>query len=797
MLSIQQCETSIVDKLRVKVRFMPMRGFIFLLLSFYALFGQTVQITGTYLDLLDNPIDSAVVTYSADNIIVDSARTDGSGNFTLNLTYLSLDPVLPKGFYLGQNYPNPFNPSTRISLSVNEPGSFAVYDIRGALVEHVELTQTGRYELTWGGRNLPAGLYLYVLRTITEAETRKMILLDGGDGTGLHASYLFGNAANRLRKLRSEGALSILKDNTTPFEMTFDSPLADSSLGVLNGNVGPRQIQTVPDTTMYEGDTLHLDWNEYFYNDSETYFPPRFIEFMYLTDTTFYETDVVAIDVLDTNLITRSNTFSMTWLPVNDPPSLLWSPTDTSMLEDETLSLDLTQVFEDEDSELSYSISSIQHADTTWESDSVVMIVPYENWYGTLQDIVLVADDGEYQVETDPFTLVVYPVNDPPIFRDTITDTTFEHDAFDPEYRVFPYDHFSDVDGDELVFSINLESDYYWFDDGTYHIWPYEEDSLEVVISASDGEYSANSNVFEVNWLAEPPPDTFMVHFEMRDFKTDTVLSSDTSTWWIDGAEYVSTNGMFDTLLVEEHPYAFNATNPNTIDLQEYLLAVESIWPYLTFLRRPGDTENFEQRAGGGDSTCFVAVSNQDTIIAYKIMADFDLVTMRHYLNYLHRGTIRFGPNNLESYAWFDTSGSNGHPVNYVRTAIDRLLTEEIPRVTQEKLQLEYYEGDESPELGTPKLRMFINHSVPGSGNNGTSSENGYLTWCEASWPWNPGVAVLYIEILQAIGDLPDLAGGDPPIISNTGDGWIINQLGEDMFGLLYFVLPGTYFSQY
>jgi len=41
---------------------------------------------------------------------------------------------------------------------------------------------------------------------------------------------------------------------------------------------------------------------------------------------------------------------------------------------------------------------------------------------------------------------------------------------------------------------------------------------------------------------------------------------------------------------------------------------------------------------------------------------------------------------------------------------------------------------------------------------------------------------------------LPDLAG-DPPILTNSDSGMIINEFGENMFTLLYFVNPGTYFG--
>jgi len=159
-------------------------------------------------------------------------------------------------------------------------------------------------------------------------------------------------------------------------------------------------------------------------------------------------------------------------------------------------------------------------------------------------------------------------------------------------------------------------------------------------------------------------------------------------------------------------------------------------------------------------------------------------------------GTVRFDSENLDAYAWFDTSGTHVYPHWTVIYDIQRLLQEELPRVTQGKLNLQYFEGDESPELGVPLLHMYIDASVPGSGNNATSSTNGELDYCLAKWPSSlmPSTNNLFIEILQAVGDLPDI-GGNPPVIHNPGTGWEINDFGESTFSLLYFVNPNTFFD--
>ena len=476
-----------------------MRGLISILFAVSGLLAQTVHITGNYLDLLDNPIDSASVYYYQDMVVVDSTLTSSSGAFDLQFTIVSTNPSLPSAFRLSQNYPNPFNPSTRIDLSIQEPGSFSIYNIRGALVESLDLPSAGGYELSWGGRNLGAGLYIYVLRSGKQASSRKMILLDGGDGSGLATNQVSYASSNSLAKPASNDAIRFEKYNTSSLEIDFFTPQSDTTLGVLHGNVGPRQILTITDTIMYEGDTLQVDWNDYFYNDSETYFPLQFVEYMYLTDTTLYETEVVAIDVLDTSLVAVSNTFSMTWLPVNDPPILLWSPGDTSMLEDDTLTIDLTEVFDDEDSDLTFQVTSLQNAIWEISPEAMLIIVPEPNWSGTISEVIISALDSTFTVSTDPFTVEVTPVNDPPAFQMLLADTSIYLD----ETIALLLDC-EDLEDSILTYSCNLIDSLWTIENDTIYITPPDTGLYEVEIYANDLVGASDTVSFSLNVLPWP-----------------------------------------------------------------------------------------------------------------------------------------------------------------------------------------------------------------------------------------------------------------------------------------------------
>ena len=84
-------------------------------------------------------------------------------------------------FNLNQNYPNPFNCSTKFSYSIPKQShiDISVYDIRGALVEHLlsENKTAGKYSVTWNATNYSSGIYYYQLTSNNESSTRKCLLL--------------------------------------------------------------------------------------------------------------------------------------------------------------------------------------------------------------------------------------------------------------------------------------------------------------------------------------------------------------------------------------------------------------------------------------------------------------------------------------------------------------------------------------------------------------------------------------------------------------------------------------------
>jgi hypothetical protein len=87
----------------------------------------------------------------------------------------------PRSVQLLQNYPNPFNPATLIRYEVPEPGPvrLVVYDLLGREMRVLvnERAESGRYEVTFDGSQLPSGVYCYRLQAGGATITRKMLMV--------------------------------------------------------------------------------------------------------------------------------------------------------------------------------------------------------------------------------------------------------------------------------------------------------------------------------------------------------------------------------------------------------------------------------------------------------------------------------------------------------------------------------------------------------------------------------------------------------------------------------------------
>jgi hypothetical protein len=87
----------------------------------------------------------------------------------------------PKSIKLHQNYPNPFNPITTIEFELPKSGNITlkIFDVSGKEIKTLinSYKSIGIYKIDFDATDLTTGIYYYQLHTISDVETRKMLLL--------------------------------------------------------------------------------------------------------------------------------------------------------------------------------------------------------------------------------------------------------------------------------------------------------------------------------------------------------------------------------------------------------------------------------------------------------------------------------------------------------------------------------------------------------------------------------------------------------------------------------------------
>lgn len=206
---------------------------IFICTISFSTFAQTVSFSGCVKDLINNsPIENAKVQIkNIDTGIIDSVFSDAIGNWQYNFI-TSADNnsnFIPNNLRVFQNFPNPFNPSTKIGFLIptSENVIISVHNILGELVdEKSAFLSAGNYVVDWFSKG-SAGVYFYTITCGKQSLTKKMIQLDGGNGTG-------------LGEIHSGVAVNLTKDkstSSTPIEIVITkfSYAADSTITTITG----------------------------------------------------------------------------------------------------------------------------------------------------------------------------------------------------------------------------------------------------------------------------------------------------------------------------------------------------------------------------------------------------------------------------------------------------------------------------------------------------------------------------------------------------------------------------------
>ena len=151
----------------------------------------------------------------------------------------------------------------------------------------------------------------------------------------------------------------------------------------------------------------------------------------------------ITVTATDDSSASISDTLLLTIAPLNDAP-VLAALADTSMNEDDSLSLVLS-AFDADDDSLSFTAESDTSAVRVSVAGNLLHISLEENWFGLSIITVSVADE-DTSMSSD-FTLIILPVNDVPV-----SDAGIDQTAFEGTTVVLDGSASSDVDGDQITF---------------------------------------------------------------------------------------------------------------------------------------------------------------------------------------------------------------------------------------------------------------------------------------------------------------------------------------------------------
>ncbi|MCF8233805.1 MAG: hypothetical protein K9G67_03230 [Bacteroidales bacterium] len=289
-----------------------MRRILFFIftISLMQLSAQTVTLTGQYKDKKSNPIENAKAVYWYQGAAIDSVYTDAEGVFVLTVDKTFLEEA--SDYIIKQVYPNPFSEQCSFQVKVRGKAAILVTSLKGNQVDKLKINKDGIYTIRWGGYNrlgkaVSPGNYYITL--ITEGKNFSAKVIFNGKGSSrLQSEYHGGISPTTLKQLKVENdKITLTKENTSPLELSLNTPINDTLLGVITGNAGPEPLNDIDSSMFTLQQSPWWNLNLHIYNDDQSIFEAEGEDF-YIQDSLLkmhkrpqgeYSTNLTATDPQD------------------------------------------------------------------------------------------------------------------------------------------------------------------------------------------------------------------------------------------------------------------------------------------------------------------------------------------------------------------------------------------------------------------------------------------------------------------------------------------------------------------
>jgi len=209
------------------------------------------------------------------------------------------------------------------------------------------------------------------------------------------------------------------------------------------------------------------------------------------TDENWYGSVDITLHVFDGEF-TRSQSFTLDVIPVNDPP-VIDSISDQVVNEDSELTISLS-AFDVENDELTFS--AVDGGTELIVDGNQLTMIPLPDYNGTVEITVSVFDG--YLSDATTFNLNIFPVNDAPIIDAVSQQYVNEDNVFSYSFSAF------DVEGDDLSYSVSGDETNASFiiANNTLTVYPNQNfnGDISYTVTVSDGEY-ADATMFTLTIL--------------------------------------------------------------------------------------------------------------------------------------------------------------------------------------------------------------------------------------------------------------------------------------------------------